>query len=93
MTRLQSIKRLTRGKFHELTANPKLIIKRDKGVLYSVSSWDGKFYNHTNKDAEDFKVDISDNLETQNWKPFIEAKNEVLIGGLVFLKNWILYLH
>ena len=41
---------------------PKLIIKREKGTLYSVSSWDGKFYNHTNKNAEDFKVDISDSL-------------------------------
>ena len=74
----------------EKKPQPKLIKKREKGILYSVNSWDNKFYNHTNKDAEDFKVDISDNLETQNWKPFIEAKNEVLIGGLVFLKNWIL---
>ncbi len=77
-------------KVDEKNPKPKLIKKREKGILYSVNSWDNKFYNHTNKDAEDFKVDISDNLEAQNWKPFIEAKNEVLIGGLVFLKNWIL---
>ena len=77
-------------KVDEKKPKPKLVKKREKGILYSVNSWDNKFYNHTNKDAEDFKVDISDNLETQNWKPFIEAKNEVLIGGLVFLKNWIL---
>ena len=77
-------------KVNEKKPKPKLIKKREKGILYSVNSWDNKFYNHTNKDAEDFKVDISDNLETQDWKPFIEAKNEVLIGGLVFLKNWIL---
>ena len=77
-------------KVDERKPQPKLIKKREKGILYSVNSWDNKFYNHTNKDAEDFKVDISDNLETQNWSPFIEAKNEVLIGGLVFLKNWIL---
>ena len=77
-------------KVDEKNPKPKLIKKREKGILYSVNSWDNKFYNHTNKDAEDFKVDISDNLETQNWKPFIKAKNEVLIGGLVFLKNWIL---
>ena len=74
-------------KVDEKNPKPKLIKKREKGILYSVNSWDNKFYNHTNKDAEDFKVDISDNLETQNWRPFIEAKNEVLIGGLVFLKN------
>ncbi len=69
---------------------PKLIMKRERGVLYSTSSWDGKFYNHTNKDAEDFKIDITDNLEKKDWKPFILPKNEVLIGGLTFLKNWII---
>ncbi len=69
---------------------PKLIMKRERGVLYSVSSWDGKFYNHTNKDAEDFKIDITNNLEKQDWKPFILPKKEVLIGSLTFLKSWII---
>ncbi len=69
---------------------PKLIMKRERGVLYSVSSWDGKFYNHTNKDAEDFKIDITNNLEKLYWKPFILPKKEVLIGGLTFLKSWII---
>ena len=69
---------------------PKLIKKRERGILYSVNSWNDKFYNHTNKDAEDFKIDISDSLENQNWKPFIDAKDEVLIGNCVFLKNWII---
>ncbi|MDC3186162.1 S9 family peptidase [Candidatus Pelagibacter sp.] len=69
---------------------PKLIMKRDRGVLYSTNSWDGKFYNHTNKNAEDFKIDITDSLEKQDWKPFILPKKEVLIGGLTFLKNWII---
>jgi len=74
----------------EPNPSPKLIIKRERGVLYSVSSWDGKFYNHTNKNAEDFKIDISNSLENQDWKIFIPAKDEVLIGGLSFLKNWII---
>ncbi len=74
----------------ELEPLPKLIMKRDRGVLYSTNSWDGKFYNHTNKNAEDFKIDISDSLEKQDWKPFILPKKEVLIGGLTFLKNWII---
>tara|TARA_B100001173_G_scaffold4068_1_gene3658 strand:- start:535 stop:2610 length:2076 start_codon:yes stop_codon:yes gene_type:complete len=69
---------------------PKLIMKRKKGILYSVSSWNGKFYNHTNKDAEDFKIDISDSLKNQNWKTFIPSREEVLIGGCTFLKNWII---
>jgi len=69
---------------------PKLITKRKKGILYSVNSWDKKFYNHTNENAEDFKIDVTDSLEKQNWKPFIAAKEEVLIGGLTFLNNWII---
>jgi len=69
---------------------PKLIKKRQRGILYSVNSWDGKFYKHTNENAEDFKVEITDNLEKPNWKTFIAAKEEVLIGGLIFLKNWII---
>ena len=58
--------------------------------MYSINSWNNKFYNHTNKDAEDFKIDISESLENQNWKNFITAKDEVLIGGCIFLKNWII---
>ena len=77
-------------KVDEKNPTPKLIIKREKGVLYSINSWDGKFYNHTNKDAEDFKVDISDSLDVQNWKNFIKSKDEVLIGGCTFLNNWII---
>ncbi|MDC0585636.1 S9 family peptidase [Candidatus Pelagibacter sp.] len=74
----------------EKKPNPKLIIKRERGVLYSINSWDGKFYNHTNKNAEDFKIDISNSLENQKWENFIPAKEEVLIGGCSFLKNWII---
>ena len=69
---------------------PQLIKKREKGVLYSVNSWEGFFYNHTNKDAEDFKIERCDNLKNQKWEIFIPPKKEVLIGGLVFLNNWIL---
>ena len=74
----------------EINPKPKLIKKRQRGILYSVNSWDSKFYNHTNENAEDFKVDISNSLDKPNWKTFISAKAEVLIGGLTFLKNWII---
>ena len=77
-------------KVNEKKPQPKLIKKRKKGILYSVSSWDDKFYNHTNEGAEDFKIDISESLQNQNWKPFIKPKNEVLIGSCIFLKNWII---
>ncbi len=77
-------------KVSEIDPKPKLIKKRQRGILYSVNSWEDKFYNHTNENAEDFKIEISDNLENPNWKTFISAKDEVLIGGLTFLKNWII---
>jgi len=75
---------------NEITPKPKLIIKRQRGILYSINSWANNFYNHTNNNAEDFKIDISTSLENQDWKPFVPSKNEVLIGGCVFLKNWII---
>ena len=75
---------------NEIIPEPKLIKKRNKGILYSINSWNNKFYNHTNENAEDFKIDIATNLDKPNWKIFIAAKDEVLIGGLIFLKDWII---
>ena len=74
----------------EENPKPKLIKERKRGIIYSVNSWNDKFYLHTNEGAEDFKIDICEDLKKQNWKTFIPAKDEVLIGGLVFLKNWII---
>jgi len=74
----------------EKNPKPKLIIKRKKGVIYSVNSWDGYFYCHTNHDAEDFKIERCDDLSNQNWEVYIAAKEEVLIGGLIFLNDWII---
>ncbi len=75
---------------NENNPNPKLIQKRKKGIIYSINSWDDYFYKHTNENAEDFKIDRCNNLVEQKWEPFINAKDEVLIGGLVFLNNWII---
>ena len=75
---------------NEERPRPKLIQKRKKGIIYSVNSWENFFYKHTNEEAEDFKIDKCNNLVEQNWEVFIPAKNEVLIGGLVFLKDWII---
>ena len=74
----------------EAKPKPKLIKKREKGILYSVNSWNDRFYNHTNENAEDFKIEISESIERPIWKEFIPAKNEVLIGGCTFLKNWMI---
>ena len=74
----------------EKNPKPKLIIKRNKGVIYSVNSWGGYFYCHTNNGAEDFKIERCDDLSNQKWEIYIAAKEEVLIGGLIFLNDWII---
>ncbi len=75
---------------NEKNPKPKLIKKRKRGIIYSVNSWNNFFYNHTNENAEDFKIERCNNLDMQNWEKYIPAKNEVLIGGLVFLNDWII---
>ena len=77
-------------KSDETKPNPKIIKKRKKGILYSVNSFNNYFWNHTNDKAEDFRIEKCQNLENQKWEDFVSAKNEVLVGGLFFLDNWIL---
>ena len=77
-------------KADEIIPKPKLIDKRKRGIIYSVNSWNGNFYKHTNEDAEDFKIEKTNDLEKKEWETFIPAREEVLIGGLIFLNNWII---
>ena len=77
-------------KADEIIPKPKLIDKRKRGIIYSVNSWNGNFYKHTNEDAEDFKIEKTNDLEKKEWKIFIPAREEVLIGGLIFLNDWII---
>ena len=75
---------------NEEKPKPKLIKERKRGIIYSVDSWNDYFYNHTNENAEDFKIDRCKDLSNQNWEPYIPAKDEVLIGGLAFLNDWVI---
>ena len=77
-------------KADEIIPKPKLIDKRKRGIIYSVNSWNGNFYKHTNEDAEDFKIEKTNDLEKKEWETFIPAREEVLIGGLIFLNDWII---
>ena len=77
-------------KADEIIPKPKLIDKRKRGIIYSVNSWNGNFYKHTNEDAEDFKIEKTNDLEKKEWETFIPARDEVLIGGLIFLNDWII---
>ena len=73
---------------NEEKPKPKLIQKREKGIIYSVNSWNDNFYMHTNKDAEDFKIEKTKDINFKKWDTYVPPKDETLIGGLTFLKNW-----
>ncbi len=72
----------------EKKPKPKLIQQRKKGIIYSVNSWGGNFYMHTNEDAEDFKILVSNNIESKVWETYIPSQSETMIGNLTFLNNW-----
>ncbi len=74
---------------NEETPKPKLIRSREKGIIYSINSWDNYFYMHTNKDAEDFKIERCKDINAEEWETFIAPKEETLIGSLLFLNKWI----
>tara|TARA_Y100000590_G_scaffold245033_1_gene275421 strand:+ start:72 stop:1187 length:1116 start_codon:yes stop_codon:yes gene_type:complete len=78
--------------FHkdEKIFKPKLFIKREEGIQYSVDSFGGYWWMWTNKDAEDFKISRCSHQNIKEWKDFVPAKNGVLIGGLTFLNDWII---
>ncbi|MBL6857976.1 MAG: S9 family peptidase [Pelagibacteraceae bacterium] len=73
----------------ETKPEPKLVFKREEGVEYSLDSWGGYFWMHTNRDAKDFKILRCKNSDINQWEDFIPAKDEVLIGGFVLLNNWM----
>jgi len=71
--------------------NPKLKLfrKRQKEIKYSVDSWKGNFYIHTNLDAEDYKICKCKHENIRKWKDYIPAKKGVLIGGFDLLNEWM----
>ena len=67
----------------------KLVLKRREGIEYSLDSWGGYFWMHTNQDAKDFKILRCKNDDLNHWDEYIPAKEEVLIGGFILLNNWM----
>ena len=69
---------------------PTLFQKRKKDVRYSIDSWQGYFYVHTNEEARDYKVLRCKTDQINKLEVFIPSKKETVIGGLEFLDNYIL---
>ncbi len=70
--------------------NPTLFQKRKNDVRYSIDSWQGYFYVHTNEEARDYKVLRCKTNQIDKFEVFIPAKKETVIGGLEFLDDYIL---
>ncbi len=69
---------------------PILFKKREKDVKYSIDSWKGFFYIHTNEGARDYKILRCKNEQVDKLELFIPAKKETVIGDLEFLDDYIL---
>ncbi len=70
--------------------NPTLFKKRKNDVRYSIDSWRGYFYVHTNEGARDYKVLRCKTSQIDKLEVFIPAKKETVIGGFEFLDDYIL---
>jgi len=72
--------------------NPKLKLfrKRQKEIKYSVDSWKGNFYIHTNLDAEDYKICKCKHENIRKWEDYIPATKGVLIGSFDLLNEWMI---
>ena len=72
------------------TIKPILFQKRETNIRYSVDSWKGYFYIHTNKDARDYKI-LKCKIDNINkLEEFIPSKKETVIGELEFLDNFMI---
>ena len=69
---------------------PVLFQKRKKDVRYSIDSWKGFFYIHTNEGARDYKILRCKINDIKSLQVFIPAKKETVIGGLEFLDEYII---
>ena len=69
---------------------PTLFQKRKNDVRYSIDSWQGYFYVHTNEEARDYKVLRCKTSQIDKLEVFIPAKKETVIGGFEFLDDYII---
>jgi len=69
---------------------PVLFKPRKKDVRYSLDSWKGYFYVHTNEDARDYKILRCKTNSIKELEVFIPSKKETVIGSLDFLDDYMI---
>ena len=67
-----------------------LFKQRKKDVRYSIDSWKGYFYVHTNEDARDYKILRCKIDSIKKLEVFIPSKKETVIGSLDFLDDYMI---
>ena len=72
------------------TPKPKLFLRRKEGVQYSMDSWAGYFWIHTNENAKDFKICRCSQNNIEEISEYISPKDGVMIGDFTFLKDWMI---
>ena len=72
------------------TPKPKLFLRRKEGVQYSMDSWAGYFWIHTNENAKDFKICRCSQNNIDEISEYISPKDGVMIGDFTFLKDWMI---
>ena len=74
----------------EPQAEWKVFLPREKKHKYDVDHREGLFYIRTNKDAKNYKIvtAAANDHGPNNWKPFVEHNDEVLLEGVDLFKNF-----
>ncbi|MCG8702097.1 MAG: S9 family peptidase, partial [Bacteroidales bacterium] len=69
----------------------KVFQERERGLEYGIGHVDDKFYVITNMNARNFKLMVTDVDKTtkDNWKPFIEHREDVFLEGFLSFKDFI----
>ncbi len=71
----------------------KLTLFKDfkESITYSLDSWKGYFYNHTNDNAVDFKIERSKYTTLNKVEVFIAPKKDTIIGSYLILNDWFIW--
>ncbi len=69
----------------------KLFKNYKENITYSLDSWNGYFYNHTNENALDFKIERAKHNAKNKSLIYIKQKKNTIIGSFLIRKNWFIW--
>lgn len=69
----------------------RIIQPRERMLEYNIAHYKGQFYIHTNWQARNFRLMVTDekNTEKENWREVIAHRDEVLLEGLEIFKDYL----